>query len=280
LFTAHGGYIEAATMTRESIMDLGLTGKRALVLASTRGLGLGIGTKLAEEGAHVLLSGRSRDKLEHAVTTIRDAGGKADFIEADLTDPGVVDTLAAAVAEKLGGIDILVNNTGGPPPGAMTDASLEVLAKQFDTMVLRVMAITQRFLPAMKEQGFGRVLTVASSGVIQPIPNLGLSNALRSALVGWSKSMANENASAGVTFNMLLPGRIQTERVDELDEANSKRTGNPIEDIRETARASIPAGRYGTVDEFASVAAFLVSVPASYVTGGLIRCDGGAIKSV
>jgi 3-oxoacyl-[acyl-carrier protein] reductase len=280
LFTAHGGYIEAATMTRESIMDLGLTGKRALVLASTRGLGLGIGTKLAEEGAHVLLSGRSRDKLEHAVTTIRDAGGKADFIEADLTDPGVVDTLAAAVAEKLGGIDILVNNTGGPPPGAMTDASLEVLAKQFDTMVLRVMAITQRFLPAMKEQGFGRVLTVASSGVIQPIPNLGLSNALRSALVGWSKSMANENASAGITFNMLLPGRIQTERVDELDEANSKRTGKPIEDIRETARASIPAGRYGTVDEFASVAAFLVSVPASYVTGGLIRCDGGAIKSV
>jgi 3-oxoacyl-[acyl-carrier protein] reductase len=274
LFTAHGGYIEAATMTRESIMDLGLTGKRALVLASTRGLGLGIGTKLAEEGAHVLLSGRSRDKLEHAVTTIRDAGGKADFVEADLTDPGVVDTLAAAVAEKLGGIDILVNNTGGPPPGAMTDASLEVLAKQFDTMVLRVMAITQRFLPAMKEQGFGRVLTVASSGVIQPIPNLGLSNALRSALVGWSKSMANENASAGVTFNMLLPGRIQTERVDELDEANSRRTGKPI------ARASIPAGRYGTVDEFASVAAFLVSVPASYVTGGLIRCDGGAIKSV
>ncbi len=267
-------------MTRESIMDLGLTGKRALVLASTRGLGLGIGTKLAEEGAHVLLSGRSRDKLEHAVTMIREAGGKADFVEADLTDPGVVDTLAAAVAERLGGIDILVNNTGGPPPGAMTDASLEVLAKQFDTMVLRVMAITQRFLPAMKEQGFGRVLTVASSGVIQPIPNLGLSNALRSALVGWSKSMANENAGAGVTFNMLLPGRIQTERVDELDEANSKRTGKPIEDIRETARASIPAGRYGTVEEFASVAAFLVSVPASYVTGGLIRCDGGAIKSV
>jgi 3-oxoacyl-[acyl-carrier protein] reductase len=280
LFAAHGGYIEAETMTRESIMDLGLTGKRALVLASTRGLGLGIGTKLAEEGAHVLLSGRSRDKLDRAVADIREAGGNANFVEADLTDPGVVDTLAASVAEKLGGIDILVNNTGGPPPGAMTDASLEVLAKQFDTMVLRVMAITQRFLPAMKEQGFGRVLTVASSGVIQPIPNLGLSNALRSALVGWSKSMANENASAGVTFNMLLPGRIQTERVDELDEANSKRTGKPIEDIRETARASIPAGRYGTVDEFASVAAFLVSVPASYVTGGLIRCDGGAIKSV
>jgi 3-oxoacyl-[acyl-carrier protein] reductase len=261
-------------------MDLKIAGKRALVLASTRGLGRGIAEKLADEGAHVLLCGRSTGRLEEAVASIRDKGGKADFVTADLADPDIVDQLADHVDQKLGGIDILVNNTGGPPPGSMTDASLDVLAKQFDMMVLRVMQITARFLPAMKAQGWGRVLTVASSGVIQPIPNLGLSNALRSALVGWSKSMANENAADGVTFNMLLPGRIQTERVDELDEANSKRTGKPIEDVRETARAAIPAGRYGTVDEFAAVAAFLVSDPASYLTGGLIRCDGGAIKSV
>ncbi|WP_099867316.1 SDR family oxidoreductase [Pararhizobium haloflavum] len=261
-------------------MDLKIAGKRALVLASTRGLGRGIAEKLAEEGAEVLLCGRSTDRLEEAVKAIRDKGGKADFVTADLADPGIVDLLADNVDQKLGGVDILVNNTGGPPPGSMTDASMEVLSKQFDMMVLRVMAITARFLPGMKERGWGRVLTVASSGVIQPIPNLGLSNALRSALVGWSKSMANENAADGVTFNLLLPGRIDTERVEELDCANSKRTGKSIEDVREAARQTIPAGRYGKVEEFASVAAFLVSDPASYVTGGLIRCDGGAIKSV
>jgi 3-oxoacyl-[acyl-carrier protein] reductase len=162
----------------------------------------------------------------------------------------------------------------------MTGADVDVLAKQFDMMVRRVIEITARFLPAMKAQGWGRVLTVASSGVIQPIPNLGLSNALRAALVGWSKSMANENAGDGVTFNMILPGRIDTERVEELDAANAKRTGKSVEEVRKAALATIPAGRYGTVEEFASVAAFLVSAPASYVTGGLIRCDGGAIKSV
>ena len=152
--------------------------------------------------------------------------------------------------------------------------------RQFEMMVLRVMDFTSRFVPGMRRQGWGRVLTVASSGVIQPIPNLGLSNALRSALVGWSKSMANELAGDGITFNLLLPGRIQTERVEELDAANSKRTGKSIEEIQQAARAAIPAGRYGTVEEFASVAAFLVSGPASYVTGSLVRCDGGSIRSV
>lgn len=261
-------------------MDLKIAGKRALVLASTRGLGLGIAEKLAEEGAHVLLCGRTTERLEKAVADIRQKGGKADYVTADLADPGVVDRLEQEVNAKLGGLDILINNTGGPPPGAMSDAKPETVSRQFEMMVLRVMEITARFLPGMKAQGWGRVLTVASSGVIQPIVNLGLSNALRSALVGWSKSMATENAGDSVTFNMLLPGRIQTERVEELDEANSKRLGKPIEEIRESVKATIPAGRYGEVEEFASVAAFLVSGPASYMTGGLIRCDGGLIKSV
>lgn len=261
-------------------MDLKIAGKRALVLASTRGLGLGIAEKLADEGAHVLLCGRTTERLEKAVADIRQKGGKADYVTADLADPGVVDWLEQEVNAKLGGLDILINNTGGPPPGAMSDAKPEIVSKQFEMMVLRVMEITARFLPGMKAKGWGRVLTVASSGVIQPIVNLGLSNALRSALVGWSKSMATENAGDGVTFNMLLPGRIQTERLKELDEANSKRLGKPIEEIRESVKATIPAGRYGEVEEFASVAAFLVSGPASYMTGGLIRCDGGLIKSV
>lgn len=262
-------------------MDLEIAGKRALVLASSRGLGLGIAERLAGEGADVIICGRSEGRLADAAAAITARGkGRATHVVADLADPNVADHMEAAVRERFGDLDILVNNTGGPPPGAMADAKLDIVARQFEMMVLRVMDVTARFLPAMKAQGWGRVLTVASSGVVQPIPNLGLSNALRSALVGWSKTMANELAADGVTFNLLLPGRIQTERVEELDEANAKRTGKSVEDVRKAALGAIPAGRYGTVEEFASVAAFLVSGPASYVTGSEVRCDGGSIKSV
>jgi len=262
-------------------MDLEIAGKRALVLASSRGLGLGIAERLAGEGADVIISGRSEGRLAEAAEAITARGkGKATHVVADLSDENVGEHLEKTVKDRFGDLDILVNNTGGPPPGAMHEAKLDIVAKQFEMMVLRVMDVTARFVPAMQQKKWGRVLTVASSGVVQPIPNLGLSNALRAALVGWSKSMANELAKDGVTFNLLLPGRIQTERVEELDAANAKRTGKSIAEIQEAARLSIPAARYGTVEEFASVAAFLVSGPASYVTGGLVRCDGGSIRSV
>lgn len=262
-------------------MDFGLKGKRALVMSSSRGLGLGIAQALAAEGADVLLTGRSVDKLAQAAEAITAKGpGRAHHAVVDLTHADAVDTLTAAVDETLGGVDILVNNTGGPPPGKMVDADPAALAGQFDAMVMTVISLTARLMPAMRAQRWGRVITIGSSGVIQPIPNLGLSNALRSALVGWSKSLSGDVAADGVTVNMLLPGRIHTERVDELDAAAAKRTGASLEDTRAASRATIPAGRYGTVAEFASVAAFLASTQASYVTGSLIRCDGGAIRSV
>lgn len=262
-------------------MDLGIAGKKALVMSSSRGLGLGIAEALAAEGCDVLLSGRTEDKLRAAAEAITARGaGKADYVCVDLTEPSSVDTLADAAEAKLGQVDILVNNTGGPPPGQMVDADPEVLAAQFDAMVLRVVSLTKRLMPGMRERGWGRVITIGSSGVVQPIPNLGLSNALRSALVGWSKSLSNDVAADGVTVNMLLPGRIHTERVDELDAAAAKRTGKSVDEARTASKATIPAGRYGAVEEFASVAAFLASAPASYVTGSLVRCDGGAIKGV
>ncbi|GGD10837.1 SDR family oxidoreductase [Aureimonas glaciei] len=262
-------------------MDLEIKGKRAVVLASSRGLGLGIAEALAAEGVDVLLSGRSADRLKANAEAINArGGGRAAWIEVDLTDPACVDRIWEAAQEKLGGIDILVNNTGGPPPGGAADMSASLLEQQFSVMVARVIELTTLALPGMRAAGWGRVLTIASSGVVQPIPNLALSNTLRSALVGWSKSLSNEVASDGVTVNMLLPGRIHTDRVDELDAANAKRTDKPIDTVRQTARAGIPAGRYGDVAEFAAVAAFLVSGRASYVTGSVVRCDGGAIKAV
>ncbi|MEM5471406.1 SDR family oxidoreductase [Hoeflea sp. AS60] len=262
-------------------MDLGLTGKRALVLASSRGLGLGIAEAIAAEGADVLITGRDGARLETAVNAINARGaGKARFVVSDLSDKGTPALLEQTVKSEFGGLDILVNNTGGPPPGLMSEADLSVVHRQFEIMVMSVMDITARFLPGMRAQGWGRVLTVASSGVIQPIPNLGLSNALRATLVGWSKSMANETAGDGVTFNMLLPGRIDTDRLKELDAANAKRSGKDLAEVAKAAQAQIPVGRYGAVEEFANTAAFLVSARASYINGSMIRCDGGAIKSV
>lgn len=262
-------------------MDLGLAGKRALVLASSRGLGLGVATALVAEGAHVVITGRSAEKLEAAAARLSAGGpGRAEALACDFSADGAVATLAEGAIARLGGIDVLVNNTGGPPPGSVLAVTSETWEKQFGAMVRNVFDLTGRLVPEMRARGWGRILTIASSGVEQPIPGLGISNALRAALAGWSKTLAEEVARDGVTANLILPGRIQTERVDEIDRANAEKSGKPVEEVAAASRAAIPVGRYGTVEEFAAVAAFLVSEPASYVTGSMIRCDGGAIRSV
>lgn len=261
-------------------MDLGLYGKRALVLSSSRGLGLGIAESLAREGADVLLTARTEDRLKGAAALINERrAGRAAFLAADLTTDG--ETLAERAREALGGpIDILVANTGGPPAATALEADPAVYAAQFGSMVMPVIRLAGQLLPSMRARGFGRVVLVASSGVVQPIPNLVVSNTLRSALVGWAKTLAAEVAKDGVTVNVVLPGRIETNRTAELDAANAKRQGKSVDEVSAAARAAIPAGRYGRVEEFADAACFLASERASYVTGSLVRVDGGAIRSV
>jgi len=262
-------------------MDLGIDGKRALVLASSQGLGLGIASKLCEEGAHVLISGRVEDKLATVAAELTAAGpGKADYAVIDLSEPDAAGRLHAAAKEILGGVDILINNTGGPPPGTVEKPDSALWRSQIDTMLIRIIEITNLCIADMSEAGWGRVLTVASSGVVQPIPNLAMSNTIRSSLVGWSKSLSNEVAASGITVNMLLPGRIRTDRLKQLDAAMAEKLGKPVEEVSAAEQATIPAGRYGTVEEFGSVGAFLVSEPARYMTGGLIRCDGGSIRGI
>ncbi|MDB5512204.1 MAG: short-chain dehydrogenase/reductase [Enterovirga sp.] len=261
-------------------MDLGLTGKRALVLSSSRGLGRGIAEALAAEGADVMLTARSEDKLKAAADAINARGaGRASYMTADLKSDAA--GIHARAVEALGGpIDILVANTGGPPAGTATAVEPDTYGAQFDAMVMPVIRLAGLALPGMRERGFGRVLVVASSGVVQPIPNLVISNTLRSSLVGWAKTLATEVAADGVTVNLILPGRIETDRTGELDAANAKKQGASVEQVAASARAAIPAGRYGRVQEFADVACFLASERASYVTGSTIRVDGGAIRSV
>jgi 3-oxoacyl-[acyl-carrier protein] reductase len=173
-----------------------------------------------------------------------------------------------------------VLNTGGPPPGSAAGTADAVWSQQFEAMFLSAIRLTRLALPGMRQRGFGRILAVVSSGVIQPIPNLGISNALRAALVGWAKTLAGEVAGDGVTVNCIAPGRIATDRVAELDQGRAKREGIDIGQVEKESRAAIPAGRYGDAAEFASVAAFLASPRASYMTGGVIRVDGGMIRSV
>jgi 3-oxoacyl-[acyl-carrier protein] reductase len=258
-------------------MDLGLKDKRALVLASSRGLGLGIAQAIAAEGAPVTLVGRSRDRLNAETDAINGRGrGKAAPLVADLsTAQGVSDLLAAC-----GEVDVLVNNSGGPPPKLASAINSDDLDKAFAAMVKPLITITNHVLPGMRQRKWGRILTLASSGVVQPIANLALSNALRSSIVGWSKTLSNEVAADGVTVNIILPGRIHTERVNEIDSNAAKAAQKPVEEIVKASKQTIPVGRYGTVEEFAAVAAFLVSTPASYITGSLIRVDGGYMRSI
>lgn len=261
-------------------MDLGLKGKRALVMGASRGLGRGIAEALAAEGTNLLLSARNATSLDRTAQDIHVRHGvTVDTFAADLGDPASAGALAARAAAD-GGVDILVNISGGPPPGGALGVAPDAWRQYFESIVMGLVAVTEAVVPGMRARKWGRVLTVTSSGVIQPIPTLGLANALRASLVTWSKTLAGEVAADGVTANVLIPGRIATERVGELDEAAAKRQGVAIDAVRGQSAATIPAGRYGTVAEFAAVACFLASEKASYVTGHMMRIDGGLIRAV
>lgn len=256
-------------------MDLGLAGRKALVLGASQGLGQAIAGSLAAEGAEVIISGRSREKLAAAA---REIGGAVRTETVDHSDPASVEALLARLGDEP--IDILILNGGGPPPGAVAVVESETWNRQFATMVSGPLAIAAALLPGMRARKFGRVVAVVSSGVEQPIPNLGISNTLRASIVGWAKTLATEVAADGVTVNCVVPGRIHTGRVDELDAAAAKRAGKTPDEVAAASRATIPMGRYGDPREFADAVAFLASTRAGYITGTKLRVDGGMIRGI
>lgn len=258
-------------------MDLGIEGRKALVLGGSKGLGRGIAEALAAEGVAVALTGRNEETAGRAAAEISpDALGFA----LDLAGSEAIDPFLDRLASTFGPIDILVLNGGGPPPTHAGDIDPDFWRAQFEAMVLSAMRIVHRLLPPMRARGFGRIIAVASTSIREPIPGLTASNALRSALAGWMKTLAGEVAAEGVTVNMLLPGRLATDRTLGFDRMDAEAEGVSIETIAARSQVEIPIGRYGTPAEFGAAAAFLASRQAAYITGIALPVDGGLSRSM
>lgn len=261
-------------------MDLQIQQRVALVCGAGSGLGRAIAQSLAKEGVRVAVCGRNPEKLAETVAAIAQQGGTAHAWTLDLAAPQHFDGMLEEIRQHWGDVDILVNNSGGPPPAQAQGTDAAVWQQQFSLMVASLIQLTDKVLPAMRKQGWGRIITTTSSGVVAPIANLALSNALRMSLLGWSKTLASEVAADGVTVNVMVPGRIATARVSQLDAIKAGRENSTAEEVAEKSRKTIPAGRYGEPEEYGATAAFLAGQPASYITGSVVRVDGGLISSM
>jgi 3-oxoacyl-[acyl-carrier protein] reductase len=262
-------------------MDLGLTNKVAMVGGASKGLGFAVARALAAEGAHVVIASRDEDGIERAAAAINGAGGgRAVAVSADLSKADAITRWFAAAIDGFGGVDLLFANTGGPPAG--TALSFDDVAWQnaFELLLLSVIRAVRLVVPSMRARGGGAILVGTSSTVKEPFPNLALSNVMRAGVTAFVKTLSGELAADRIRVNTLLPGRIATDRLNYLDEANASKAGISAAEQRQRAMATIPAGRYGEPDEFGRAGAFLLSGAASYITGAALQVDGGLIKGL
>jgi 3-oxoacyl-[acyl-carrier protein] reductase len=254
-------------------MDLGLTGKVAVVLGSTSGLGRASAESLAAEGAHVVVVGRRAELVDSVSAALPSAVG----VTADLLEPGAPARIAAAARGAFGRVDVLVLNGGGPKPGPALDLDVDDVRDAAELLLVPQVAMVREVLPAMREAGWGRIIAIGASSVQQPSTMLAASGVGRAALAAYLKTLSGDVARDGVTVNMVLPGRIETDRVEALDRFNAERSDSSIAAVQAASQGEIPLGRYGRPVEFAAVVAFLAGEPASYVTGEQVRCDGGLV---
>ena len=261
-------------------MDLGLNGKVALVCASSHGLGFATARKLAREGASVAICGRHAGSVEDARRRIADEGGRVLGLSVDLRDADERETLVRSVEEALGRIDIAILNTGGPPAGRFEDLSLDQWQTAYTTLVETAVHLSRLVLPGMVSGQWGRILAVTSFVARQPTELMALSNSLRAAVIGLMRTLANEYGPRGITANSILPGYILTDRMRNIAATQAASAGVPAESAFDRIAAQTALRRLGDPEEFANLAAFLVSDAASYVTGAAVTIDGGLAKGV
>jgi 3-oxoacyl-[acyl-carrier protein] reductase len=262
-------------------MDLGLTGKVALVTAASKGLGKAVATQLAMEGANLVLCSRDPEKVGVVAESLaREYGIKAVSVAADVSRKEDIDLLYQSVHDQFGRLDILICNAGGPPSGPFLSISDEDWEKSFQTNLMSVVRLVKGAVPMMDKNQWGRVVTIASSSVKQPIPSLILSNTMRAGVAGMMKTLSIELAPLGILLNTVCPGRIATDRLQELDSAKAERESKTVEEVQSGIIGKIPLGRYGRPEEFARVVSFLVSEANSYVTGTIQLVDGGATEAL
>lgn len=257
-------------------MDLGIKGKRALVCASSKGLGLGCARALAEAGVSLTMNARGAEALEASAAQIRaEFGVEVTTIAADITSEEGRQT----VLQAAGPVDILVTNAGGPPPGMWTDWDRDDFIRALDSNMLTPIALMKALLPGMMDNGWGRVVNITSQSVKSPIPALGLSNSARAGLTGYVAGTARQVAGKGVVINNLLPGIHATDRAVSLDGNAAKQQGISVDEARRNRLKTIPVGRYGTAEEFGATCAFLCSQHAGFIIGQNVLLDGGALNS-
>lgn len=259
-------------------MNLGLQNKNALVCGSTQGIGKATALLLASEGAHVTLVARNEDKLKAVLAELPSNDQYHSYIVADFTKP-------EELREKLAGMNrpafhILINNTGGPAGGPAFDAKLEEFERAFTMHLKCNHVLVQSLVPFMKEEGYGRIINVISTSVKQPLDGLGVSNTIRGAVANWSKTLANELGQFGITVNNVLPGATETERLNEIIQNKSKKTGKSPEDVSNAMKNASPAKRFAKPEETAAAIVFLSSERASFVNGINLPVDGGRTKSL
>ena len=253
-------------------MDLGLDNKVAFIAASSDGLGKAVAAELAKEGAHIIICGRDSVRLQTALDELNDLGnGTVNAIEADLTIEKDRKRLIAEALSYYPVIDILVTNSGGPPTGKFTELDSKEWQKAFDQLLVSTTDLVRGFLPGMQKQRWGRIIAITSQAVKQPVNNLILSNSIRASVVGLMKTLANELGPDNITVNNVMPGYTNTSRLERLIKANPS---------FQNAVKTIPLGRFGQPNEFASAVAFLASNRASYITGVSLPVDGGWIQSI
>ncbi len=262
------------------MLSLDLKGKTALVAGSTQGIGLAAAKMLASIGANCVLIARSEEALKHAVALLDTSRRQIhSYLVADFSNTVQVQQVITSYLAKHT-VHILVNNTGGPPAGPVTDALPDAFLTAFQQHLICNHLLTTAVLPGMKNEGYGRIINIISTSVKIPLKNLGVSNTIRGAVASWAKTMANEVASYGITVNNVLPGATATGRLDAIIQNKVAKTGVSREDVRDEMVAEIPAKRFGSPEEIAAVVAFLASPAAAYVNGASIPVDGGRTGAI